>query len=246
MNCEWKDKVALYVDDELDARARQEFSSHLEGCQECAAAVNAQAEFKKALRVAGKRFYAPPKLHAAVFRSIKPQKTVSPWWKWALAPLCVLLLGVIGLLLYPRANQDPMMAALVDQHITNLAMASDHQVEVVSSDRHTVKPWYQGRLPFTFNLPDLPKGGQLQLIGGKVVYAGQQPGAELWYEAGPHKISVFVFQARPGAAGSGLNRSLTFNVDHWVQGGLQYYLVTDASQDEAGKLVTLLQEANRQ
>jgi anti-sigma factor RsiW len=244
MSCVWQNKVALYVDDELDARARQEFSTHLAGCRECAAAVNVQTEFKKALRVAGKRFYAPPDLHAAVYRSIKPEKTVSPWWKWALAPLCLMLLGVIGFLLYPRPERNPMMAGLVDQHITNLALSSEHQVEVVSSDRHTVKPWYQGRLPFTFDLPDLPQGGQLQLIGGKVVYQGQQPGAELWYQAGPHKISVFIFQARRGETSSGFNRDLNFNVDSWVQGGLQYYLVTDGSREEAGKLVNLLQEAN--
>jgi anti-sigma factor RsiW len=245
MSCQWQDKVALYVDDELDARAQQEFSAHLAECQACAAAVNAQTDFKKALRLAGKRFQAPPELHAAVYRSIHPDKTVSPWWKWVTAPLYLLLIGVIGFLIYPRPVHDPLVAEMVDQHITNLALASEHQVEVVSSDKHVVKPWYQGRLPFTFNLPDLPKGGQLQLIGGKVVYSGQQPGAELWYEAGPHKISVFVFQARPGASGSGLNRSFTFNVNHWVQGGLQYYVVTDASQEEAGKLVTLLQEVNR-
>jgi anti-sigma factor RsiW len=246
MSCEWRDKVALYVDDELDARARQEFSTHLRGCPDCVGAVNAQAEFKKALRVAGKRFHAPPELHAAVYRSIRPERTVSPWWKWAMGPACVVLLGVIGFLLYSRPGHDSMVAGLVDQHITNLALAGEHQVEVLSSDKHTVKPWYQGRLPFTFNLPDLPKGGQLQLIGGKVVYSGQQPGAELWYEAGPHKISVFVFQARRGETRSGVNRNLTFNVNSWVQGGLQYYLVTDASQDEAGKLAALFQEINRQ
>lgn len=244
MSCEWRDKVALYVDDELDASARQKLDAHLAGCSECTAAVNAQAELKKALRVAGKRYYAPPELHAAVYRSIRPEKSVSPWWKWAMAPLCVLLLGVIGFLLFPRAPRDPMMAGLVDQHISNLALASEHQVEVVSSDNHTVKPWLQGKVPFTFEFAKV-EGTPFQLIGGKVVYAGQQPGAQLWYQVGLHKISVFVFQARPGEARSGLNREFTFNVDSWVQNGLQYYLVTDANQDEAGKLVSLFQEANR-
>ena len=65
MSCEWRDKVALYVDDELDAGAREKFGGHLAGCPECTAAVNTQTELKKALRVAGKRFYAPGELHAA-------------------------------------------------------------------------------------------------------------------------------------------------------------------------------------
>jgi anti-sigma factor RsiW len=244
MSCQWRDKVALYVDDESDPPAQQQFRAHLASCTECAPAVNAQVELKKALRVAGKPFNAPPELHAAVFRSIHPDKTVSPWWKWTLAPLCLLLLGVIGLLLYPRASGDPRIAGLVDQHITSLASANP--VDVISTDRHTVKPWFQGKLPFTFNLPELPQGGPLQLLGGKVTYAGQQPGAQLWYQAGPHKISVFIFQARPGAGKGGSNRDLSFGVTNWLEGGLQYYLVTDASQDEAGKLVSLFQEANRQ
>lgn len=243
MSCQWRDKAALYVDGELDAPARQEFHAHVDSCAECAAAVSAQNEFKKALRAAGKRFSAPPELHAAVYRSIHTERRVSPWWKWALAPLCLLLLGVIGYLSFPRPVRDPMMASVVDQHITNLASANP--VDVISSDKHTVKPWYQGRLPFTFNLPDL-NGSPFQLVGGKVVYAAQQPGAQLWYQAGPHKISVFIFRQRLGAGKGGLNRDLSFNVNSWDEGGLEYYLVTDASQDEAGKLVSLFKEANRQ
>jgi anti-sigma factor RsiW len=243
MSCEWQDQLTLYVDDELDPSAREKFQAHLRSCPDCAAAVNAQGEFKKRLRIAGKRFAAPPELHASVFRSVRVDKGVNPWWKWVSAPIYVFLLGVIAFLIYPRPSHDALVAGLVDQHITNLA--SEHPVEVVSSDRHTVKPWYQGRLPFTFNPPELPKDGPLQLLGGKVTYAGQQPGAQLWYQAGPHRISVFIFQARPGAGQAGLNRDLSFKVKSWVQGGLQYYLVTDASQEEAGRLVTLFQEANR-
>jgi anti-sigma factor RsiW len=240
MSCQWQDQALLYVDDELDPSAREKFHAHLRSCPDCATAVNAQGEFKKRLRIAGKRFAAPPELHASVFRSVHPDKSVNPWWKWISAPLYVLFLVF---LMYPRPGHDAMVAGLVDQHVTNLA--SEHPVDVVSSNKHIVKPWYQGRLPFTFNPPELPEEGPLQLVGGKVAYAGQQPGAQLWYQTGPHKISVFIFQARPGAGQAGLNRELSFNVNSWVQGGLQYYLVTDASQEEAGKLVTLFQEANR-
>ena len=243
MSCEWQDELTLYVDDELDPSALEKFDSHLRSCPDCAAAVNAQEEFKKRVRIVGKRFAAPPELHASVFRSVHPDRRVNPWWKWISAPLYVLLLGAIAFLAYPRRGHDAMVAVLVDEHVTNLA--SEHPVEVVSSNKHIIKPWYQGRLPFTFNPPELPKDGPLQLVGAKVAYAGQQPGAQLWYQAGPHKISVFVFQARRGAGQAGLNRDLSFNVDTWVQGGLQYYLVTDASQEEAGKLVTMFQEANR-
>jgi anti-sigma factor RsiW len=242
MSCQWREKVALYVDDELDPAAQKDFSAHLGGCVECTAALSEQLQFKKALRVAGRSFTAPAELHAAVYRTVHPNKSVSPWWKWALAPLSVLLLGIVGFLLIPKSHGNPMLAALVDTHIT--ALASEHPVDVISEDRHTVKPWFQGKLPFTFNLPELA-GTSFTLIGGKVVYAGQNPGAELLYTAGPHKISVFIFAARPAAEKLVAARDRSFNVNQWTEGGLTYYLVTDASADEAGKLVEMLRQANR-
>jgi anti-sigma factor RsiW len=244
MSCQWRDKVALYVDNELDPAALQDFSAHLATCGECPAAVSEQMELKKALRVAGARFTAPPELHAAIYRSIHPARNVSPWWKWAMTPVCALLLVALGFLLYPRSRtSDPMIAGLVDQHITTLA--SEHPVDIVNSSQHVVKPWFAGKLPFTFNPPEV-NGSPFTLVGGKLVYAGQNPGAELLYTAGLHKISVFVFQARNAGDGSAANHELSFNVERWTQGGLQYYLVTDANKDEAGKLVTMFQQANRQ
>jgi len=242
MSCPWRDKVAQYVDNELDAAAQQQFSAHLGDCRECTAAVNEQMELKKALRLAGHNFSAPPELHASVYRMIHPPKAVSPWWKWVMAPVCVILVGVIGYLEFPRSHPDPMMARLVDQHVTNLASANP--VDVISQDIHTVKPWFQGKLPFTFNLPELA-GSDFKLDGAKVAYAEQRPGAELWYEAGLHKISVFIFQARGTEDKTVASHDLSFNVTRWRQGGLEYYLVTDASQDEAGKLVQLFKSANR-
>jgi len=240
MSCQWRDKVARYVDDELPAAEQQEFSAHLSACQECLTAVAAQAELKKAVRVAGARFTAPPELHAAVYRSLHPQKSVSPWWKWALAPLCAVLLGAVTFLLIPRAQSDPMMAALVDQHVTTLR--SVHPVDVESDNFHNVRPWFQGQLPFTFNMPEV-KDSPFTLIGGKVVYAGQNPGAELLYQVRQHKISVFVFQAK--TTGGAPAKNLSFNVSSWAQGGLRYYMVTDANKDEAGKLANMFQEVNR-
>jgi anti-sigma factor RsiW len=243
MSCQWQEKIGLYVDDELDPAAQQKFSAHLVSCLECLAAVSERVELKKAVRVAGRSFNAPPDLHAAIYKSLHPHKSVSPWWKWALAPLCALLLGIIGLQLFPNTRKpDPVVAGITDLHV--ITLASSNPVDVVSDDRHTVKPWFQGKLPFTFNLPELANSPFL-LKGGKVAYIGQQPGAELLYTAGAHKISVFVLQARD--AGRTLaNRDLSFSVNGWAQGGLQYYLVTDANKDESGKLVSMFQEANRQ
>ena len=239
--CEWRNKIGTYVDGELEPAAEQAFAGHLQSCADCASAVLEQQELKKAVRIAGKKFSAPPELHAAVFRQVRRQEGVSPWWKWGLAPVTLALLVALTFALWPREKEDPMIAGLVDQHVTTLA--SVNQVDVISQDRHTVKPWFQGRLSFTFNLPELANS-PYALAGGKMAYIQQNPGAELLYQVGQHKITVYIFKA-DGVEHKASGRAVTFNVKSWREGNLQFYMVTDASDYEASRLMTMFQEANR-
>jgi anti-sigma factor RsiW len=242
MNCEWRQKAALYVDDQLEPSAQEEFSAHARDCAECSAAMIDQMELKKSVRLAGRRFTAPPELRAAIRRNVSRADVRRPVWQWAAITASLLLLAVITLLLSSRWKQtDRMMAEVVDQHITTLASANP--VDVVSTDRHTVKPWFQGRLPFSFNLPELT-GSPFTLVGGKTVYLEQNPAAELLYEIRKHRISVFVLQARDDK-NNAVAPELAFTVNAWTEGRLRFYLVTDASKDDAAQLVALFQQANR-
>jgi anti-sigma factor RsiW len=123
-------------------------------------------------------------------------------------------------------------------------LASANPVDVISSNKHTVKPWYQGKLPFTPNPPELAPGSPFTLIGGRLVYAQHSPGAELVYQIRQHKLSVFIFQARD-VYGEPSADNQAFAVTGWQQGGLQYYVVTDAAREDAEQLRALLEEANR-
>lgn len=240
MSCEWREKVALLVDQELPDSEGQ-VQAHVRSCPECAEAAAELTQLKKMVRISGKAFSAPPELHAAVYRQLHPEASSRTWWKWGFAALSVLLIAVVAFLLIPRTGRnDAIIAQLVDQHVTMLASANP--VDVQNSDRHTVKPWFQGKLPFTFNLPEVA-GTPFTLIGGKAVYARQKPGAELVYQAGQHRISVFVFQKQDEGTGTALRSS--FTVRNWTEGGLHFYLITDANQEESGRLVTMFQEANR-
>ena len=247
-NCEWREKIGLYVDGELELRAEQAIEGHLQGCADCSSAVLEQQVLKKAVRVAAKRFTAPPELYASVHRQMLPEKSsglfVRPWLKWSALAASAFLLGVItfGLLSRPSAS-SATVAELIDQHV--MMLASANPVDVISSDKHTVKPWFQGKLPFTFNPPELAAGSPFTLVGGKLVYAQSSPGAELVYQVRQHKISVFMFQARD-MHGEPSASNQTFIVNGWQQGGLQYYIVTDAAREDADRLRTLLQDANRQ
>jgi anti-sigma factor RsiW len=242
-NCEWREKIGLYVDGELDLREEQIIAGHLQGCTDCSSAVLERQALKKAIRVAGKRFTAPPELYASVHRQMQPKKPTGLWLKASALAASAFLLGVItfGLLSRPSAS-NATVAQLIDQHV--IMLASANPVDVISSDKHTVKPWFQGKLPFTFNPPELAAGSPFTLVGGKLVYAQHAPGAELVYQVRQHKISVFIFQARD-VHGEPAAGNQTFVVNGWQQGGLQYYIVTDASREDADRLRALLEDANR-
>jgi hypothetical protein len=114
MNCRWREKAALCVDDEPDRGVQQEFPAHLSSYHECAAAVSAQMELKKAVRIAG-RTHTALEQHVAVYRSIHLQLNFYLWSKWMLVPFSELVLSTILFLSFSRSHRDPIMTALADQ-----------------------------------------------------------------------------------------------------------------------------------
>jgi len=241
VTCTKAQTVQLFVDDELTASARGEMAAHVAGCAQCTTAIAEGLALKRMVRHAASVHVAPPALHAAVrtqLQSSAPATRAARWLTWA-AAAAVLLAVITAGRVWLTQPADPLLAELVDQHV--IALSSLNPVDVVSEDRHTVKPWFQGKLPFAFNLPELT-GSDLQLLGGKVTYLQQRPAAELLYRAGRHKISVFVLQVAPGTGP--VTGTTTFRVQSWNAGGLQFAVVTDASAAEASRLVTLLKTAN--
>ncbi len=143
----------------------------------------------------------------------------------------------------PGPAEDQVFSEIADLHVATLASSSP--VDVISTDRHTVKPWFQGKIPFAFDLPEL-QNSEFSLLGGRMTYLDQTPGAHLIYDVRKHHISVFVFQDRSLRLPAGLDgilsrrRDVSFNMETWSQGGLRYFVVGDASAadiDESGEIV---------
>jgi anti-sigma factor RsiW len=154
---------------------------------------------------------------------------------------------IVSLLLYRSSTfqQGQAMTELVDLHIATLA--SSTPFDVISTDRHTVKPWFQGKIPFTFNLPELGNT-PFTLEGGRLSYLDQAPGAQLIFKVGNHRISVFIFQSRterPMTSSDGRSRHLTFNLETWTADDLRYYVIGDAGPNDIHKLSELLKIASR-
>src|ERR1700721_1328738 len=190
----WSEKLDAYVDGELPAGEARALDEHLRGCSSCAAQALRKVQQKRAIQAAGQKFKPDPTFRARIQKSIaarRPSLWNQRWFPTLATAAIVLIAGALFLTL--RGSQQQLISELVDQHVAVLASANP--VDVVSTDRHTVKPWFAGKIPFTFNLPEL-QGSPFVLVGGRVSYLNQSPGAELIFRVRQHQISVFVFQAR--------------------------------------------------
>ncbi len=248
MACEaWTAKLDAYFDGELPAEETRLVDEHLRHCGACAATGLDRVQLKQAVRTAGLRFAPSPELRARVQSRIAG-RTRAPWalrWLPALAAVTAIIVVTPLLLTHGRRNDEQQtLSELADLHVATLASANP--VDVVSTDRHTVKPWFEGKLPFTFNLPEL-QGTPFDLVGGRVSYLEQAPGAELIFRARKHQISVFIFQERAlgkAPAGEVATNAESFTVRSWSQNGLRYFVIGDASPQDLDELSALLKTAS--
>jgi anti-sigma factor RsiW len=248
MVCEsWKAKLDTYIDGEVPEQEMRSFDVHVRSCPSCSADALARVQMKRAIQAAGKRFTP-----SAEFRK-RMQKTMAAkrrpafrlGWMFATAALAILLVGALtSVYLGNRSGRDRVFSEIADLHVATLA--SSTPVDVVSTDRHTVKPWFQGKIPFAFNLPELQNSG-FSLLGGRMTYLDQTPGAHLIYDIRKHHISVFVFQERSLPASldrvSLASGKEPFNLKTWSQGGLRYFVIGDASPADIDNLANLFKAA---
>jgi anti-sigma factor RsiW len=243
-------KLDIYFDGELPADEMQAFDIHLRSCPSCAADILSRVQLKRAMQSAGKRYSPSPEFRQRMQRKIATRPRFSVGRVWLTATAAVAVLFVAGLVTNyvgrQRLERELAFSEVTDLHVA--ALASPNPVDVASTDRHTVKPWFQGKIPFTFHLPEL-QNTEFALVGGRVAYLGQAPGAQLIYQVGKHQISVFIFQDRAVSLGlrsnSGPLQRVSFNLQSWSEGGLRYVVIGDASTEDIGKLAKLLKTAAR-
>jgi len=246
MACEsWKAKLDTYVDGELPEQEMRAFDAHVRSCPACSADALARVQMKRTIQVAGKRFTPSAEFRNRIQKSIasKPQRRFRLGWMLAALAAVILVVGTLtSAYLGSRSGRDQVFSEIADLHVA--ALASPSPVDVISTDRHTVKPWFQGKIPFAFNLPEL-QNSDFSLVGGRMVYLEQAPGAHLIYDVRKHHISVLVFQERSLPAS--LDRSpkkLPFNMETWSQGGLRYFVISDASAADIDRLAKLFKAAS--
>jgi anti-sigma factor RsiW len=214
------------------------------------------------IKAGATRHAAPPQLRARIDARIAeigsaragelagaevPRLPTGAWRRWmnmgaAFAVGAVASIAVM-LALRGAGDEDLIAQAVVDSHVRSLMSA--HLVDVESSDKHTVKPWFSGKLDYAPPVKDLASEG-IPLAGGRLDYLGQRPVAALVYRLNRHTINVFVWPA----AGASLQDPVFavrqgFNVAHWTGDGMQFWAVSDVNAGELRNVVRLLSLKDR-
>src|SRR3984957_9441385 len=238
-------KLDTYLDGEFPSEEMRAFDAHVHSCSSCAAGSLARLQMKRSVQAAGRRFTPTSNFRQRVERSIaiKPRSSFGVRWMFAAALSILVVASLLATYLgVQRSRRGQVYGEIADLHVA--ALASSSRVDVVSSDRHTVKPWFQGKIPFAFDLPEL-QNSEFSLLGGRMTYLDQTPGAHLIYAVRKHEISVFVFQDRSLRLPTGLNgnsftpKDVSFNMETFSKDGLRYFVVGDASAADIASLAKL-------
>ena len=250
MTCEdARPLLDAHVDRELDVATDREVTQHLSECERCAREVESIRALKKALSESA-RARAPQALRRRIVNALgdspvmdRARVTRAARWMPRSSALAIpaAIAAVLALLLMPRMFRvdqgDFLVREVVAAHVRSTQV--DHLTDVLSSDRHTVKPWFEGKIDFSPPVTDF-QAKTFKLLGGRVDYLDDRPVAALVYQHGPHLINVFVWPSDGSERGPTLLTRSGYNLDHFSHAGMNYWIVSDLGVDEMQKLAALL------
>ncbi len=237
-----------YSDGELDLVRHVEIEKHLAECSECSDRVKHLESLRAAISSASLYHRAPDSLRARVqlaTPSVTRGRRRSSMQFAALAAGVLFLIGVsatvITILSRTGTSSDDRFAErVVVSHVRSLQV--DHLTDVVSSDQHTVKPWFRGKLDFSPQVPDLTAKGY-SLSGGRLDYLTDRPVAALVYHRRLHAINLFIWPAADNDEKSvrGLTRQ-GFHIRYWQRSGMTQWAISDLNEQEFDEFVRLFRE----
>src|SRR5438876_5476901 len=243
-----------FMDGELDAAHALELEQHLATCPHCAGQLERFRTLKQVVSQKGVRWRAPDHVRAQVLAAIAHEAAkqappaVSTWDKvfatvrqWLFVPSLAALAASLFLVLAPVQNRSSIQEELVAGHVRSLL--ANHLTDVATSDQHTVKPWFNGKIDFSPPVIDLARRG-FPLVGGRIDYVGGRVVAALVYRRREHLINVFIWPAPPAATTETIRDG--YSIENWSKDGLAFWAVSDAAADEiSGFREAFLEQAGK-
>jgi anti-sigma factor RsiW len=233
------------MDGELDAALRADVDAHVKTCVFCTQDAEMLETVSMAVRDEISRNPAPQHLRDSIrfalrgAQYLERQEPSGQWKQWTWAAAAALLVAALGsapFLVNARNHRQALAQELLSAHERALV---GREVDVVSTDRHTVKPWFNGKLPFSPPVADLAEQG-FPLEGGRVDYAAGRPVAALVYHRRLHRINVFIWPAG-GTMPPARFESNGYHEISWTRGGFAFTCVSDLNPAELTSFARLLQ-----
>jgi anti-sigma factor RsiW len=237
------------MDGELDLVRNLEIEAHLRDCPVCSVAQANHQALHKAFS-ADVLYYQPAAtLQKRVLKELQRANKAETKrrffsWRWGAAVASVALLGVIAALLLPvlRSNsKDDLLAQeVVSSHVRSL-MVEGHLTDVPSSDQHTVKPWFNGKLNFAPTVKDLSEEG-FPLIGGRLDYLDNRPVAALVYQHRKHFINLFIWASSAADSEEKVIGRQGYNLIYWQKSGMTSWVISDLNKNELQEFTRIVQQ----
>ena len=235
------------IDGELDAGHAREVEDHIAGCPRCAAQLQAYRQMSRAIAGADLRYAAPPQLRRRIEAAL-PQprmpnrRAVLRGFAMGSAASAIAATGLVAIIL--RGDDEQRIESeVVSAHLRSLQ--AGHLTDVLSTDQHTVKPWFNGKLDVAPPVVDLTAQG-FTLIGGRLDYIDARAIGAIVYRRRAHVINLFVAQtASTEHQAAKIETIQGFNIVHWSERGLNYWAVSDLAADELTEFVEKFEAAMR-
>jgi anti-sigma factor RsiW len=250
MECkELQELLHCYVDGELPAEQRSATESHITRCAECRKLVQEEKGWQQAIRRAGTYYTAPELVRqriAGMTRRAGSAATVAtaakaaPWRGWAVAASLLLSVAVssgVSYSVFTPSVTELFQQDVVASHVRSLQM--EHITDVASSDQHTVKPWFLGKLDYAPPVEDFAAEG-FPLIGGRLDYLSHRVVAALVYRHAQHPINLFILPSREAGSAPRASADSGYNVLHWTKDGMTFWAISDLNAAELGDFAKLL------
>lgn len=256
MRCEEsRPLIDFYLDGELDALRSAEFELHVRGCDACTPQIERASKLRSAIRESASYFAAPPALQLKIREALRAEagvkeskpsraESIAAWWRWTTAAASLAAVALLAVIVTPifhsRSAENQIAGEVLSSHVRSL-MAS-HLTDVTSTDRHTVKPWFDGKIDFAPNVQDFAAQGY-PLIGGRLDYIDHRTVAALVYQRRLHYINVFIWPTQSSTSTSVKPETREgYNILHWQKSGMEYWAITDAAADDLQALANLINQ----